>query len=1212
MVSRKHFLHFYMLCLLFLPAFLAPAILWGQTTSQTSFGKNRVQFNRQIDEWMLYETANFVTYWYGDARNVAQSALQMAELDFASVQQMLEHQTTDKIEMLVFSDLTDLKQSNIGETELFQIKGGETKVVGNKVFVFYDGNHSHLRTQVREGMAGVLLNSMLYGSNLQEIVQNAVLLNLPGWYTDGLTGYCGEEWSPELDNQLRDLIQTGRYRTFDKLAKEHPRLAGHAFWYYVSLHFGRGTISNLLYLTRINRSIDAGFLYVLGNGYRRTTESILDYYGKRYRDEAKVTRMPDQSTLIPIKNKKKIPLSQAKISPDGRRIAWVSNNLGRWNVWVQDVKDGKRKKVLGGGSRNAIQTTDYNYPQIAWNPDNQRLAVLYERRDIPRIALCDLGTGKKEVKDLSPEFQRVFSLDFTNPIDIMFSAAVRGYSDLFIYHTVTRQTERLTQDFWDDVDASVVTLDGRKSIIFASNRISDTLTTEKLDTILPIGKFDIFLFDLESRNPELVRLSNTPLTNERAPIGIDSAHFAFLSDENGIVNRQAGYLEPYLAYNQAVVYLKDGTEIKTLDTQNPGEWPFERILHLLAPLDTVLKNVDSTQVDSIRFSQVFKKRPRSWNQTNYDRNILEQHISARTGRFVETIARAGRTQFFTRTITPQATAPVRLTRYRELLLREAGQTIPPQPDIEESSSQVPDQSKVRQENSESMTFRELNDTTRQVQQGWLFQVPDYLAAPPIHSPSSKPETPRLAQMDQPEVITFQMSADSMQPAPRRPVRTGSLVEFGKNNSVIRFYPSQIIPYRLKFRTDYVSTNFDNNLLFEGLESFAGTQAGIRNPPLGILMKANFKDLLENYVLEAGFRLPTTFNGAEYYIWFDNKKHRIDRRIALYRKSEVNAFNVDFGGTRPPRQVQIRNKTFLGQYELRYPFDAFFSLRATATLRQDKVDSLSTDIITLESPTNREQRGALRLSAVYDNTVDVDMNLKTGTRAKISVESVKRLAFNIDPNWSLKFNKGFMTVLSVDARHYQMLDRRSVLAVRFAAATSFGSERMLYFLGGVDNGLFSTFNNNIPIPQDGNFAFEALATNLRGFPINIRNGNSFALVNTELRIPIFKYFSKKPVMGNFWRNFQITGFFDVGSAWQGGNPYGGDNPINTVTLTEGPDGKDPIVIMKVNYFRDPLVAGYGVGARAMIFGMYLRADYGWGIETRVVQKPRLHLALGTDF
>ncbi|MCC6280689.1 MAG: hypothetical protein IT262_08820, partial [Saprospiraceae bacterium] len=1012
-IPRKHFLPLFQFLLFCL---LAPAALWGQTTSQTSFGKNRVQYNRQIDEWMLYETANFVTYWYGDARNVAQSALQTAEFDFASVQQMLEHQTTEKIEMLVFSDLTDLKQSNIGETELFQIRGGETKVVGNKVFVYFDGNHQHLRVQVREGMAGVLLNSMLFGSNLQEIVQNAVLLNLPGWYTEGLTAFCGQEWSPELDNQLRDLMQSGRYRTFDKLAKEHPRLAGHAFWYYVSLHFGRGTVSNLLYLTRINRSIDAGFLYVLGNGYRRTTESILDYYGKRYRDEAKVTRTPENNTLISIKNKKKIPLSDAKLSPDGKRIAWVSNNLGRWIVWVQDIKTGKRKKVLRGGARNAIQTTDYNYPQIAWNPDNQRLAVLYERRDIPRIALCDLGTGKKEIKDLSPEFQRVFSLDFVNPIDMMFSAAVRGYSDLFIYHTVTRQTERLTQDFWDDVDASIVTLDGRKSIIFASNRLSDTLTTAKLDTILPLGNFDIFLFDLESRNPELVRLSNTPLTNERAPIGLDSAHFAFLSDENGIVNRQVGYLEPYLAYNQAVVYLKDGSEVKTLDTKNPGEWPFERILHLLAPLDTVLKNVDSTQVDSIKFGPVFKKRPRTWNQTNYDRNIVEQHISSRTGRYVETIARGGRTQFFTRKIDPQATAPVRITRYRELLLREAGQTIPPQPDIEETRSQAPEKSKIAPENPESMTFRELNDTTRQVQPGWLFQLPDHLMAMPSNAPNNKPDAPRIVQLDQPEDIVFPMTTDSMQPAPRRPARSGPSVEFGKDNSIIRFYPSQITPYRLKFRTDYVSTNFDNNLLFEGLESFAGTQAGIRNPPLGILMKANFKDLLENYVLEAGFRLPTTFNGAEYYVFFDNKKHRMDRRIALYRKSDVNPFNTDFGGTRPPRQIQIRNKTFLGQYELRYPLDAFFSLRGTLTLRQDKVDSLSTDIVTLESPTSREQRGALRLSAVYDNTVDVDMNLKTGTRAKISVESVKRLAFNTDPNWSLKFNKGFMTVLSIDARH----------------------------------------------------------------------------------------------------------------------------------------------------------------------------------------------------
>lgn len=1184
-------------------------LLPAQTTSQTSFGKNRVQYNRQIDEWMLYETANFVTYWYGDARNIAQSALQTAEYDFPVIQQLLEHQMTEKIEMLVFSDLTDLKQSNIGEDEVFQLRAGETKVVGNKVFVYFDGNHNHLRAQLREGVAGVLLNSMLFGANLQEIVQNAVLLNLPGWYTNGLTAYCGEEWSTEIDNQFRDLIQSGKYKNFDKLAKDNPRIAGHAFWNYIGLHFGRSTVSNLLYLTRINRSIDAGFLYVLGNGYRRTTDAMLDYYRKRYREEAKTVKSPDPSAEIAVKNKKKLPLSQLKISPDGKRIAWVSNDIGKWRVWMQDLETGKRKLMLRGGVRNALQTTDYNYPQIAWNPDNQRLAVLYERRDIPRIALIDLATGKKEVSDLSPEYQRVFSIDYVNPADIALSAAVKGYSDLFIYHTVTRQTERLTQDFWDDLDASVTTLDGHKGILFASNRAGDTLSVERLDTILPLGRFDIFFFDLDQRSNELVRITDTPLFDDRSPVGVDSAHFAYLSDENGIFNRQAGYLEPYVAYNQAVIYLKDGTEVKALNTREPGEWPLERVLVFLAPLDTVMKNVDSTQVDSIRFSPVYKKRARTWNQTNLDRNIVSQHLSFRTGRLVEAIPRSGKTLFYKKNIDPQTAAPARITRYRELTYHDAGIPVPAQPLIDDSS-QAPEKQNAEPDNSNRITRP---DTVKQVQPGWLFQMPEYLsaAAPPPGQPEAQQKQPAKEEEEEggEKEKTDDIGVVLMEPAPRRPVKPAkSQLEFGKNNTVIRFNPSQIIPYRLKFRTDYISTTLDNNLLFEGLDSYAGTPQ-FETPPPGILLKANFKDLLENYVVEAGFRLPTTFNGAEYYLWFDDKKHRIDKRFALYRKTVVN--NLDNQSSTPPPlnepPLQVRTNTILGQYEMRYPFDAFFSLRGTATIRQDKSILLSTNRATLEEPDHAEQRASIRLAAVYDNTVDIDLNLRTGSRAKLFVEAVKRFEFNTQPDWSFKLNKGMMTVIGLDARHYQLLDRRSILAVRLAAATTFGSEKILYYLGGVDNWIFPKFNENIPAPQGSDFAYQTLAANLRGFEQNIRNGNSFALLNTELRVPIFKYFSRKPVMGNFWRNFQITGFFDVGTAWQGKDPYGGDNPINIVYLYN-----PPTVAVKVNYFRDPLVAGYGFGARALIFGMYIRADYAWGIETRVVQKPILHVALGTDF
>jgi len=615
-------------------------------------------------------------------------------------------------------------------------------------------------------------------------------------------------------------------------------------------------------------------------------------------------------------------------------------------------------------------------------------------------------------------------------------------------------------------------------------------------------------------------------------------------------------------------------------------------------------NVDSTQIDSIRTFPVPKKRPVTYNQTNYDQNILDQHLSTRAQRLVEMLRHDGKTEFYARPIRPDAKMPAWITRYRELTLRNAGLPLPPQPSQDGSFNTAPGAQEPDSLNG--VTMRVLSDTLQPVRPGWLFQVPERLlsATPAPTAETPKPDEEPARKEETAEEDTPDPRSDTMQPEPER-ARTieRPAFELGRQNAVIRFNPSQIVPYRTRFRTDFISTTMDNNLLFEGLDSYAGTPDGFSTPPPGVLLRANFKDLLEDYVIEAGFRLPTTFNGAEYYLWMDNKKRRLDRRIALYRKTVVNSINVE----NLPNPLQLRTNTLMGQYEVRYPLDAFFSLRAMGTLRQDKSILLSTNRNSLETPDFSEQRMSLRLSAVYDNTVDVDLNLRTGTRAKLFVEAVKRFEFNTSPKWDLRFNKGFMTVIGLDARHYLPLDRRSILAMRLAGATTFGSERILYFLGGVDNWLFPSFNNSIPVPQGGDFAYQTLAANLRGFKQNIRNGSSYALFNSELRVPIFKYFSNKPVMGSFWRNFQLIAFFDMGTAWQGRSPYSGDNPLNTIYVYN-----PPTVAVKVNYFRDPLVAGYGIGVRAPIFGMYLRLDYGWGIETRVVQDPVLHIALGTDF
>ena len=56
--------------------------------------------------------------------------------------------------------------------------------------------------------------------------------------------------------------------------------------------------------------------------------------------------------------------------------------------------------------------------------------------------------------------------------------------------------------------------------------------------------------------------------------------------------------------------------------------------------------------------------------------------------------------------------------------------------------------------------------------------------------------------------------------------------------------------------------------------------------------------------------------------------------------------------------------------------------------------------------------------------------------------------------------------------------------------------------------------------------------MRGFTQNIRNGNNFALINSEIRWPFVRYFAGHPLRSNFLNSLQIVGFGDIGTAWTG--------------------------------------------------------------------------------
>src|SRR4029079_3727004 len=124
---------------------------------------------------------------------------------------------------------------------------------------------------------------------------------------------------------------------------------------------------------------------------------------------------------------------------------------------------------------------------------------------------------------------------------LLFSAVKSGQTDIFTYKIDKQTIEQVTNDIYDDLDASFVAFPGKTGIIFSSNRPSSDAANS--DTAISNQKYNVFLIDNwnKSEYKQISQLTNVRYGNARFPSQYNTTHFTFVSDENGINNRYAGF-----------------------------------------------------------------------------------------------------------------------------------------------------------------------------------------------------------------------------------------------------------------------------------------------------------------------------------------------------------------------------------------------------------------------------------------------------------------------------------------------------------------------------------------------------------------------------------------------------------------------------------------------------------------------------------------------
>jgi len=1048
-----------------------------------NFGKNRVQYNDFY--WSYYRFDKFDTYFNQDGEAIARFTAENAAQEIKTLEERLNHKLNKRLIFLVYNKYSDFRQSNVGLVtgKVDYNTGGVTKIRNNKVSLYFQGDHQLYLKEMKAAISEVIVKEILYGNSLSDNFTSSTMLKLPEWYIQGLTSFLSDDWNIEIENNVKDGFLNKNYNKFNRLSGKEAIYAGHSFWKYINDYYGGNVITDILYITQINKNANTALYNVLGMPFKDIVKQWTNYYAKFFKEDIHLVDSI-QTNAIVTKQKSHTYLSNAQQNPDGTKIAYVSNLLGQYKVWIYNSEINKSERILKYGHK-IKQINDFTYPVIEWHPTGKILTIITERKGGLKLIQYIINEKKLTERNLL-YFNKILNFAYSDDgSKIVFSAVKNSKTDIYVYDIASATSNQITNDIADDFNPRFI--DGSSKILFSSNRLNDSTSSENIKYS---KQLDLYIYDLSKNESVLQRLTNTLFQNETQAIQAKPNEYYYLNDKNGIRNLYLG---------------KFDSTINFIDT-------------------------------AIHYKYFLNQKP----LTNFNRNINNYYINNANPKYIYSQFSNGNYKIYNpelQNITKNTYTKLELNKYRQTLNFE-----------------------LRKEDSINNALLskkfEQDSTFKAQKEDFYVDINNYI---------------------------FESEKESYNPLGNK-----NELDSSKSNS---FFP-KIQIYQRTFYTDHIVSQVDFSFLNSTYQAFTGG-AVYFNPGFNALLKIGANDLLEDYKIIAGVRFSADFNSNEYLVSLENLKKKIDEQFVYHRQSFQNVTEDFVSKTHTNKLMYIRT----------IPFSQVNAIKGTLTARNDKFTYLSTDRKTLKQPDVDKLWAGLKFDYIFDNTLNTGLNLYNGTRYKIFAEYYNQV----------NKSKTDLYVVGADFRHYQKIHRDLILATRFAASTSFGHSKLIYYLGGVDNWTnFSTNTptfiplNEIPINENEDYAYQAVATNLRGFPQNIRNGNSFALINTELRLPFIKYFSNYPINSSFLENLQVVGFFDIGTAWSGLSPYSNENAYDNQVID-----KENMVIT-IDTQRDPIVAGYGFGLRTMLFGYFARFDWAWGIENQQVNSGIFYFSLSLDF
>ncbi len=605
--------------LFFLSVLFTPLFSNSQVNA-VEFGKNRIQYKKF--NWKFYEGQNFDVYVTQGGTELGNFVSQMAETELAGIETFMESTLRGKATVFVYNSYDEYRQSNIGLGSTTQNSNGVTILPNNKMMVYFDGNHTHLKMLIRKGIAQIILNNLLFGDDIGEVASNQALLDLPKWLTDGYIAYVAEPWSTEKDDELKSAMLNGDYKTFYHFAFAKSELAGHSFWHYIATNYKPESVTYFLYLARVYKNLNTASQKIAKMKFKNLLAEFMEKEQDKYYTDIRRRRNAPKGSIVADMDVSKSDYYRFQANPNPKNKNYLVVEFKKGFYSVQYFEDYESKTILKRGVRTNEGDINPNYPILAWDVKGNSFICIYWEAGKTKMFVYDLISKYKKYKQEITGFDQILDANYMlNDNTLVLSATKNGHTDIYTYLIKEQKATQITNDIYDDLNPSMVSFPNRTGIIFSSNRPSPD--APNADTVQPSRhRFNIFLVDIlnNSATKQITQLTNIKFGNATMPMQYNTNHFTFVSDENGVGNRWAGFFSTKRDGLDTLYFVGDEM------LRNPS----------IKEMDSALVAWQKQEPDSIAYFQVFKDSTYTFPITNYQSSLTESRVAGNNGQISET------------------------------------------------------------------------------------------------------------------------------------------------------------------------------------------------------------------------------------------------------------------------------------------------------------------------------------------------------------------------------------------------------------------------------------------------------------------------------------------------------------------------------------------------------------------------------------------------